>query len=95
MSLEAVLGNEEFEFIVSEVTLTVVTRRLTSGGHGVQVVSVTGSGSDSLEVQTVSLALLKSSTSLLSDSKNFFLNPKDSSYLYLLPSLPVNFLTYY
>jgi hypothetical protein len=26
MSFEAVLGNKEFEFIVSEVTLTVVTR---------------------------------------------------------------------
>jgi hypothetical protein len=26
MSFEAVLGNKEFEFVVSEVTLTVVTR---------------------------------------------------------------------
>jgi hypothetical protein len=26
MSLEAVLGNKEFEFVVSEVTLTVVTQ---------------------------------------------------------------------
>jgi hypothetical protein len=35
------LGNKEFE--VSEVTLTVVTRRSTSGGHGVSVLeSVTG-----------------------------------------------------
>jgi hypothetical protein len=33
MSFEAVLGNKEFEFVVSEVTLTVVTRRSTSGGH--------------------------------------------------------------
>ena len=40
------------------------------------------------KAQTVSLALLTSSTSLLSGSKNFFFfNPKDSSYLYLLPSL--------
>jgi hypothetical protein len=37
MSFEAVLGNKEFEFVVSEVTLT------TSGGHGVSVLeSVTG-----------------------------------------------------
>ena len=43
MSLNAVLGNKEFEFVVSEVTLTVVTRRSTSGGHGVSVLeSVTG-----------------------------------------------------
>ena len=41
MSFEAVLGNKEFEFVVSE-------RHSTSGGHGV---SVTGSGSDSLEAQ--------------------------------------------
>jgi hypothetical protein len=42
MSFEAVLGNTEFEFVVSEVTLTVVTRRSTSG-HGVSVlVLVTG-----------------------------------------------------
>jgi hypothetical protein len=27
MSFEAVLGNKEFEFVISEVTLTVVTRR--------------------------------------------------------------------
>ena len=53
MSFEAVLGNKEFEFVVSKVTLTVVTRRSTSGGHGVSViVSVTGSGSDSLEAQS-------------------------------------------
>ena len=39
MSFEAVLGNTEFEFVVSEVTLT---RRSTSG-HGVSVlVLVTG-----------------------------------------------------
>ena len=66
MSFEAVLGNKEFEFVVSEMTLTVVTRRSTSGGHGVSVlllVSVTGSGS---EAQTVSLVLITSSTSLLS-----------------------------
>jgi hypothetical protein len=37
MSFKAVLGNKEFEFAVSEVTLTVVTRRSTSGGHGVSV----------------------------------------------------------
>jgi hypothetical protein len=36
MSFEAVLGNKEFEFVVSEVTLTVVTRRSASG-HGVSV----------------------------------------------------------
>ena len=43
MSFKAVLGNKEFEFVVSEVTLTVVTRRSTSGGHGVSVLeSVTG-----------------------------------------------------
>jgi len=76
MSFEAVLGNKEFEFVVSEMTLTVVTRRSTSGGYGVSVlllVAVTGSGSDSLEAQTVSLVLIMSSTSLLSGSKNFFL----------------------
>jgi hypothetical protein len=32
---EVVLGSKEFKFVVSEVTLTVVTRRSTSGGHGV------------------------------------------------------------
>jgi hypothetical protein len=72
MSFEAVLGNKEFEFVVSEMTLTVVTRRSTSGGYGVSVlllVSVTSSGSDSLEAQTVSLILITSSTSLLSGSK--------------------------
>jgi hypothetical protein len=37
MSFEAVLGNKEFEFVVSEMTLTVVTMRSTSGGHGVSV----------------------------------------------------------
>jgi len=42
MSFETVLDNKEFEFVVSEVTLTVVTRRSASG-HGVSVlVSVTG-----------------------------------------------------
>jgi hypothetical protein len=42
MSFEAVLGNKEFEFVVSEVTLIVVTRRSASG-HGVSVlVLVTG-----------------------------------------------------
>jgi hypothetical protein len=36
------LGNKEFEFVVSEVTLTVATRRSASG-HGVSVLkSVTG-----------------------------------------------------
>jgi hypothetical protein len=40
---EAVLGNKEFEFVVSDVTLTVVTWRSTSGGHGVSVLeSVSG-----------------------------------------------------
>jgi len=46
-----VLGNKEFEFVVSEVTLIVVTRRSTSGGHSLSVlvsVMMTGSGSDSL-----------------------------------------------
>jgi hypothetical protein len=43
MSFEAVLGNKEFEFVVSDVTLTVVTWRSTSGGHGVSVLeSVSG-----------------------------------------------------
>ena len=43
MLFEAVLGNKEFELVVSEVTLTVVARRSTSGGHGVSVLeSVTG-----------------------------------------------------
>ena len=37
MSFEAVLGNKEFEFVVSEVTLTVVTWHSTSGGHGHRV----------------------------------------------------------
>jgi hypothetical protein len=36
MAFEAVLGNTEFEFVVSEVTLTVVTRRSVSG-YGVSV----------------------------------------------------------
>ena len=50
MYFEVVLGSKEFKFVISEVTLTVVTRRSTSGGHGVSVlVSVTGSGSDSLQ----------------------------------------------
>ena len=35
MLFETVLGNKEFEFVVSEVTLTVVTRHSTSGRHGV------------------------------------------------------------
>ena len=86
MSFEAVLGNKEFEFVVSEMTLTVVTRRSTSGGHGVSVVllvSVTGSGSNLLEAQTVSLVLITSSTSLLSGSKSFFFNPEDSSYIFV------------
>ena len=98
MSFEAVLGNKEFEFVVSEVTLTVVARRSTSGGHGVSVLeSVTSTavvGRTHFRAKTVSLALLMSSTSLLSGSKNFF-NPKVSSYLYLNPSLLVNFSTYY
>ena len=42
MSFEAVLGIKEFEFVVTEMTLTVVTRRSASG-YGVPVlVSVTG-----------------------------------------------------
>jgi hypothetical protein len=42
MSFEAVLGNKKFEFVVSEMTLTVVTRRSVSG-YGVSVlVSVIG-----------------------------------------------------
>jgi hypothetical protein len=42
MSFEAVLGNKEFEFVVSEVTLTVVTWHSTSGGHGHRVSSDQG-----------------------------------------------------
>jgi hypothetical protein len=34
MSFEAVLSNKEFEFVVSEVTLTVITRCSTSGVLG-------------------------------------------------------------
>jgi hypothetical protein len=42
MSFEAVLGNAEFELVVSGVTLAVETRR-SAFGHGVSVlVSVTG-----------------------------------------------------
>jgi hypothetical protein len=48
-------------------------------------------GRTRFKTQTVSLALLASSTSLLPGSKHLFLNPKDSSYLYLLPSLMVFF----
>ena len=71
--LKLCLGNKEFELVVFGVTFAVVTRRSTSGGHGVSVlVLVTGSGLDSLEAPTDSLALLTSSTSLLSGSKNFF-----------------------
>jgi hypothetical protein len=77
MSFEAVLDNKEFEFVVSEVTLSVVTRRSTSVGHGVSVLeSLTGTavaGRTHFKAKTVSLALLTSSTSLLSGSKNFFL----------------------
>jgi hypothetical protein len=39
------LGNKGFEFVVSEVTLTVLKRSSTSGGHGVLVL-VTATGSD-------------------------------------------------
>jgi hypothetical protein len=39
MSFEAMLGNKEFEFVVSEVTLSVVTRHSASG-HCVSVVTV-------------------------------------------------------
>ena len=42
MSFEAVLGNKEFEFVVSEVTLTVVTRRSAAGNCVSVLVSVTG-----------------------------------------------------
>ena len=41
MSFEAVLGNKEFEFVVSEVTLTVVTRRSASRCGVSVLVSVT------------------------------------------------------
>ena len=87
-------------FVVSKVTLTVVKMCSISGEHAVSVlllllVSVTGNVSDSLEAQTVSLALLTWSTSLLSDSTPFFFNAKDSSYLYLLPSLLLFFFAYY
>ena len=41
MSFEAVLGNTEFEFVVSEVTLTVVTRRSASRCGVSVLVSVT------------------------------------------------------
>jgi hypothetical protein len=62
MSFEAVLGNKEFE--VSEVTMTVVTRSSTSGGHGVSVLeSVTSTamvGRTLFKAKTVSLALLTS-----------------------------------
>jgi hypothetical protein len=42
MSFEVVLhvGNKEFEFVVSEMTLTVVTRHSTSGGHCVSVLQM-------------------------------------------------------
>jgi len=43
MSFEDVLGNKEFEFVVSEVTLTVVIRRSASR-HGVSTVLVSVSG---------------------------------------------------
>jgi hypothetical protein len=36
MSFEAVLGNKEFEFVVSEMTLTAVTRGSASG-YGISV----------------------------------------------------------
>ena len=39
MSIEAVLGNKEFELVVFGVTLAVVTRRSVSG-HGVSVLNV-------------------------------------------------------
>ena len=73
MLFEAVLGNNKFEFVVSEVTLTVVTRRSTSGGHGVSVLESVNDtavvGRTHFTAQTVSLAL---STSLLSSSKKIF-----------------------
>jgi len=62
MSFEAVLGNKKFEFVVSEVTWCISTR------VGTAVV-----GQTHFKAITVSLALLTSSTSLLSGSKNFFL----------------------
>jgi hypothetical protein len=39
MSIKAVLGNKEFEFVVFGVTLAVVARRSVSG-HGVSVFNV-------------------------------------------------------
>ena len=70
MSFEAVLGNKEFEFVVSDVTLTVVAWRSTSGGHGVSVLESVNDtavvGRTHFKAKTVSLA------SLLSGSKNFF-----------------------
>ena len=63
MSFEAMLGNKKFEFVVSEVTLTVVTRSSTSGGHGVSVPeSMTRTitavvGRTHFKAKTVSLAL--------------------------------------
>jgi hypothetical protein len=80
------------------MTLTVVTRRSTSWGDGVSVlllVSVMGSGSDSLEAQTVSLILITSSTSLLSGSKQKFFNPKESSYMLLASIITGKFFAYY
>jgi hypothetical protein len=70
MLFEAVLSNNKFEFVVSEVTLTVVTRRSTSGGHDVSVLESVNDtavvGRTHFKAKTVSLA------SLLSGSKNFF-----------------------
>ena len=80
MSFEAVLDNKEFDFVVSEVTLTGVTRRSTSVRHDVSVLeSVTSTavaGRTHFKTKNVSLALLTSSTSLLSGSKNFFLTQR-------------------
>jgi uncharacterized membrane protein len=44
MSFEAVLGNKEYEFVVSEVTRSVVTRCSTSGVLYTPVASVGVSG---------------------------------------------------
>jgi hypothetical protein len=68
MSFEAVLGNKEFEFVVSDVTLTVVTWCISARVSE----RYCGSGTH-FQAKTVSLALLTSSTSLLSGSKKIFL----------------------
>jgi hypothetical protein len=76
VSFEAVLGNKEFVFVfvVSEVTQTVLTIMCSTSEEQGVLVSVTGSGLDSHQAQTVSLALLTSSTSLLSGQLFSFFN---------------------